>query len=64
MCYSGNGLDCQSCQLQADTQRFGLPLAGIWGVFRQYIAQENEVRTLEERINGCMERSINGRALR
>src|ERR1700689_2033506 len=61
--YSGNGLDCQSCHLQAGTQRFGLPLAGIWGVFPLYIARENEVRTLEERINGCMERSMNGRAL-
>ena len=63
MHYSGNGLDCQSCHLQAGTQRFGLPLAGTWGVFPTYIARENEVRTLEERINGCMERSMNGRAL-
>ena len=63
MRYAGNGLDCQSCHLQAGTQQFGLPLAGIWGVFPTYIARENEVRTLEERINGCMERSMNGRAL-
>ena len=63
MRYSGNGLDCQSCHLKAGTQRFGLPLAGIWGLFPQYIARENEVRTLEERINGCMERSMNGNAL-
>lgn len=61
--YSGNGLDCQSCHLAGATQRYGLPLAGTWGVFPQYIARENEVRTLEERINGCMERSMNGRAL-
>ena len=63
MRYGGNGLDCRSCHLQAGTQRFGLPLAGVWGVFPTYIARENEVRTLEERINGCMERSMNGRAL-
>jgi len=63
MRYSGNGLDCQSCHLRAGTQRFGLPLAGVWGVFPAYIARENEIRTLEERINGCMERSMNGRAL-
>jgi thiosulfate dehydrogenase len=61
--YGGNGLDCQSCHLNAGTQRFGLPLAGVWGVFPLYIARENEVRTLEERINGCMERSMNGRVL-
>jgi thiosulfate dehydrogenase len=63
MRYGGNGLDCQSCHLNAGTQRFGLPLAGVWGVFPSYIARENDVRTLEERINGCMERSMNGKAL-
>ncbi len=61
--HAGNGLDCQSCHIQAGTQQFGIPLAGIWGVFPQYIGRENEVRTLEERVNGCMERSMNGRPL-
>ena len=61
--FSGNGLECQSCHLDAGTKKFGLPLAGVWGVFPQFIARENEVRTLEDRINGCMERSMNGRAL-
>jgi len=61
--YAGNGLDCQSCHLDAGTRRFGLPLAGVWGVFPTFIARENEVRTLAQRIDGCMERSLNGRAL-
>jgi thiosulfate dehydrogenase len=63
MRYSGNGLECQSCHLEAGTRRFGIPLAGVWGVFPAFIGRENEVRTLEERINGCMERSMNGRSL-
>jgi thiosulfate dehydrogenase len=63
MRFSGNGLECQSCHLDAGTKKFGLPLAGVWGVFPQFIGRENEVRTLEERINGCLERSMNGRAL-
>ncbi|MBI0536995.1 cystathionine gamma-synthase [Roseomonas sp. KE2513] len=63
MRFAGNGLTCQSCHLQAGTQRYGLPLAGVWGVFPQYIGREDEVRTLEERVNGCMERSMNGRSL-
>ena len=63
MRYSGNGLECQSCHLDAGTRKFALPLAGVWGVFPLFIGRENEVRTLEERINGCMERSMNGRAL-
>ena len=50
--YSGNGLECESCHLDAGTKKFGLPLAGIWGVFPLFIGRENEVRTLEDRING------------
>ena len=61
--YAGNGLDCQSCHLHAGTRRFGLPLAGVWGVFPTFIAREDEVRTLAQLIDGCMERSLNGRAL-
>lgn len=61
--FAGNGLECQSCHLEAGTKPFGLPLAGTWGIFPQFIGRENTVRTLEDRINGCMERSMNGRAL-
>jgi thiosulfate dehydrogenase len=32
-------------------------------VFPLFIGRENQVRTLEDRINGCLERSMNGRAL-
>src|SRR5690348_4732149 len=63
MRYSGNNLSCQSCHLQGGTQRFAIPMVGVYGLFPQYIARENEVRTLEERIEGCMQRSMNGRDL-
>ncbi len=61
--YSGNNLSCQSCHLDGGTRQYGLPLIGMLGVFPAYMARENEVRTLEDRINGCFERSMNGRAL-
>jgi len=63
MRYSGNNLSCQSCHLQGGTQRFAIPMIGVYGLFPLYIAREDEVRTLEERIEGCMDRSMNGRAL-
>lgn len=63
MRYSGNNLSCESCHLQNGTQRFAIPMIGVYGLFPQYIARENEVRTLEERIEGCMERSMNGRVI-
>ena len=63
MRYSGNNLSCQSCHLKGGTQRFAIPMIGVYGVFPLYIGREDEVRTLEERIEGCMERSMNGRVL-
>lgn len=61
--YSGNGLTCQNCHLQGGSQPYVVPLVGVWGQFPQYRGREGEVGTLEERVNGCMERSMNGRAL-
>ncbi len=61
--YAGNNLNCQNCHLAGGTQKFGLPLIGVYAAFPAYMARENEVRTLEDRINGCMERSMNGKAL-
>jgi thiosulfate dehydrogenase len=61
--FTGNHLNCQSCHLQGGTQPYAMPLTGIWGQFPQYRGREGAVDTLEVRINGCMERSMNGRAL-
>jgi len=61
--YGGNNLSCQNCHLRAGTQPYAMPLMGIWGQFPQYRAREGHIDTLEERINGCMERSLNGRPL-
>ena len=61
--YTGNNLICQSCHLQGGTQPYAMSLVGVWGQFPQYRGREGEVVTLETRINGCMERSMNGRAL-
>jgi thiosulfate dehydrogenase len=61
--YSGNNLTCQNCHLKAGTQPYAMPLTGVWGQFPQYRGREGEIGTLEERVNGCMERSMNGRPL-
>ena len=60
---AGNNLACQNCHLHAGTQPYAMPLTGVWGQFPQYRAREGMVDILEERINGCMQRSMNGRAL-
>jgi len=61
--YSGNNLSCQNCHLKAGTQPYAMPLTGVWGQFPQYRGREGEIGTLEERINGCMERSMHGSVL-
>jgi thiosulfate dehydrogenase len=61
--FAGNNLACQNCHLQSGSQPYAMPLTGVWGQFPQYRAREGAVDTLEDRINGCMERSMNGRAL-
>jgi uncharacterized protein len=61
--FSGSGLTCQNCHLKAATQLYAVPSTGVWGQFPQYRGREGEIGTLEERINGCMERSMNGHVL-
>ncbi|GAA4434081.1 hypothetical protein GCM10023091_08520 [Ravibacter arvi] len=60
---SGNRLACSSCHLDGGTRAFAAPYVGLDKIFPTYIARENKVETLEERINGCFERSLNGRAI-
>lgn len=59
---SGNRLACANCHLDAGKQMHALGFVGITHDFPQYRARENREITLEERINGCFERSLNGRA--
>jgi thiosulfate dehydrogenase len=40
-----------------------VPLMGAWRRFPQYRGREGEIGTLEECINGCLERSMNGHVL-
>jgi thiosulfate dehydrogenase len=61
--YAGNNLACSNCHLQAGTKKFGLPLFGLYGDFPQYSARSGDDISIEDRINSCMTRSMNGRPL-
>jgi len=61
--FAGNNLNCQSCHLDAGTRQFALPLVGVVEDFPKYRARSGKVNTIEDRINGCLMRSMNGRAL-
>jgi thiosulfate dehydrogenase len=59
----GNDLRCTSCHLDRGTRPNAMPWLGIQARFPQYNSRAAAVFRLEERINGCLERSMNGTAL-
>src|SRR5499433_291734 len=61
--FAGNNLACGNCHLQAGTKKFGIPLFGLFGKFPHYNARLGAQITVEERLNACMTRSMNGRPL-
>jgi thiosulfate dehydrogenase len=61
--YVGNGLTCSNCHINGGTQAWGGPLIGVWGVFPAYSERSATVETLEDRLNDCFERSMNGKPL-
>ncbi len=61
--YVGNGLNCASCHLDAGHTPYAAPLVGLTGVFPEYRSRRGSVESLEQRINDCFVRSMNGRAL-
>ena len=61
--YAGNNLACGNCHLEAGTKKFGLPIFGLFGLFPRYSVRSGAEITIEERVNSCMSRSMNGRAM-
>lgn len=59
----GNDLRCTSCHLDQGTRPNAMPWTGIQARFPQYNTRAAMVIRMEERINGCIERSMNGTAL-
>jgi len=63
MRYSGNNLACGNCHLDAGVKKFGLPIFGMAEDFPAYSARLGQEISLQDRVNSCMTRSMNGRPL-
>ena len=61
--YSGNNLSCSSCHVDAGTKKYGNTFVGVFADYPQYRPREDDIQTIEDRVNGCMERSMSGRPL-
>jgi thiosulfate dehydrogenase len=59
----GNALRCASCHLDGGLRRDAMPWVGSYARFPQYRPRSGKVDLLEDRINDCFTRSMNGRAL-
>lgn len=59
----GNGLHCTSCHLQGGTVANAGPWVGITGVFPEFRTRNARVNVLQDRVNDCFERSMNGAPL-
>ncbi len=63
MQFAGNNLACMNCHLKAGTQPGSASWIGVTERFPQFRGRSNSVGTIEGRINGCMERSMDGKKL-
>jgi thiosulfate dehydrogenase len=59
--YAGNNLACVNCHLNAGLRRFAAPFVSTFATFPMLV--DDQVITLKHRINGCMQRSMNGKEL-
>ena len=59
----GNQLQCVSCHAFDGTQKNTMSLVGVYSRCPQYRPRSGRMDLIEDRINDCFERSMNGRAL-
>lgn len=58
-----NGLNCQSCHLDAGSKPFGNNYFGVQSTYPQQRARSGSLETIPKRVNDCFQRSLNGQAL-
>lgn len=63
MRYTGNNFACSSCHQAAGTKKWSAPLMAVYANFPQYRNRDETIGSIEGRVNGCMERSMNGKSL-
>ena len=58
-----NGLNCQNCHLQAGTAVFGNNYGSVASLYPKFRARSGSVENVYKRVNDCIERSLNGKAI-
>lgn len=60
--YVGNNLNCVNCHLDAGRLPHSAPLWAAYGMYPAYRSKTKNVDTIENRMQGCFEYSMNGKA--
>ena len=60
--YVGNGMKCSNCHLDQGRMAHSAPLWGAYPMYPAYRKKNDKVNTYAERIQGCFQFSMNGKA--
>jgi len=60
--YVGNSLSCVNCHTDGGAMAGSAPLWGAWVSYPAYRGKNKKVNTYEDRIQGCFQYSMNGKA--
>jgi len=58
-----NGMDCQNCHIDAGARSFAGCFSAVATTYPRYRERSGRVESIEFRINDCMVRSLNGKAI-
>lgn len=58
-----NGMNCQNCHLEAGTKPFGNNFGSVASLYPKFRARSGGLESIEKRINDCIQRSLNGKAI-
>lgn len=59
----GNGLNCNSCHMGQGKRELGAPYINTYNRYPRFNPRAQRVLDLNERINGCFQRSMNGKPI-
>jgi len=60
---AANGLNCENCHIAAGTRPFGNNFSKVTAAYPKYNPRRDQYVSVAGRVNGCMQRSMNGKAL-
>ncbi|MFL5766160.1 MAG: c-type cytochrome [Bacteroidia bacterium] len=58
-----NGMNCQNCHLEAGTKPFGNNYSAVASTYPKFRERSGTNESVYKRVNDCMERSLNGKAI-